>query len=65
LAKEDKWSFPLKRGSISTKPGELLPVIGDRDKGGIGLVKADAMKEFVIKVLKGLGDRKKKNENQG
>jgi len=44
------------REHFSIKPGDLLLVIGDRKRGGIGLVKANAMKEFVMKMLKGLGE---------
>lgn len=44
------------RKHFNIKAGDLLLVIGDRKKGGIGLIKADAMKEFVMKMLKGLGE---------
>lgn len=41
---------------FNIKPGDLLLFIGDRKKGGLGLVKASAVKEFVMKMLKGLGE---------
>jgi len=44
------------REHFNIKPGDLLLVIGDRKHGGIGFVKANAMKEFVIKMLRGLGE---------
>ncbi|MFQ6124517.1 MAG: AbrB/MazE/SpoVT family DNA-binding domain-containing protein [Candidatus Heimdallarchaeota archaeon] len=44
------------RDHFNIKPGDLLLVVGDRKIGGLGLIKADAMKELVMKVLKGLGE---------
>ena len=52
------------REHFNIKPGDLLLAIGGRKKGGIGLVKADAMKEFVMKMLRGLGELDERNENQ-
>jgi len=44
------------REHYNIKPGDILLAIGDRRKGGLGFVKADTMKDFVVKMLKGLGE---------
>jgi hypothetical protein len=50
-------SYSLQsEGTFQHKAGDLLLVIGDRKHGGIGFVEANAMKEFVMKMLKGLGE---------
>ena len=52
------------REHFNIKAGDLLLVIGDRKKGGIGLVKADTLKKFVMKMLKGLGELEAEHEKQ-
>jgi AbrB family looped-hinge helix DNA binding protein len=42
------------RDDFGLKPGDLLLVVAGKRRGGIGLVKADAMKEFANRILKGL-----------
>ena len=42
------------REDFNIKPGDLLLVVAGRRRGGIGLVKADAMKEYATRILKGL-----------
>jgi AbrB family looped-hinge helix DNA binding protein len=42
------------REDFNIKPGDLLLVIAGKRRGGIALVKADAVKEFATKILKGL-----------
>jgi len=42
------------REDFNIKPGDLLLVFAGRRMGGIGMVKADAMKEFATRILKGL-----------
>lgn len=42
------------REDFNIKPGDLLLVVAGRRRGGLGLVKADAMKEFATRILKGL-----------
>ena len=42
------------REDFGIGPGDLLLVVAGRRRGGIGLVKADAMKEFATRILKGL-----------
>jgi AbrB family looped-hinge helix DNA binding protein len=42
------------RKDFNIKPGDLLLVIAGRKRRGIAMVKADAMREFASKVLKGL-----------
>ena len=42
------------REDFNIKPGDLLLVFAGRRRGGIGMVKADAMKEFATRILKGL-----------
>lgn len=57
VGKRGQVVIPSKaREHFNIKAGDLLLVVGDRKKGGVGFVKADAMKDFVMKVLKGLGE---------
>lgn len=57
VGKRGQVVIPSKaREHFNIKPGDLLLVIADRKKGGIGFIKANAMKEFVMKMLKGLGE---------
>jgi AbrB family looped-hinge helix DNA binding protein len=42
------------RKDFNIKPGDLLLVISGRNRRGIAIVKADTMREFASKVLKGL-----------
>lgn len=42
------------REDFNIKPGDLLLVIAGRRRGGLALVKADAMKEFATRILRGL-----------
>ena len=42
------------REDLNIKPGDLLLVFAARRRGGIGMVKADAMKEFATRILKGI-----------
>ena len=42
------------RDDFKLKPGDLLLVVAGRRKDGLGLVKADAMKELATRILKGL-----------
>jgi len=42
------------RKDFDIKPGDLLLVVAGRNRRGIAMVKADAMKEFASRVLKGL-----------
>jgi AbrB family looped-hinge helix DNA binding protein len=42
------------RKDFNIRPGDLLLVIAGRNRRGIAMVKADAMREFASKVLKGL-----------
>jgi AbrB family looped-hinge helix DNA binding protein len=46
------------REKFDIKPGDSLLVLGDENKGGIALVKADLMKGFALKILEGLGQIK-------
>lgn len=43
------------RELFNIKPGDTLLVLGDEEQG-LAVVKADAMQEFALKVLKGLGE---------
>jgi AbrB family looped-hinge helix DNA binding protein len=47
------------REDFEIKPGDLLLVVAGMRRGGIGLVKADAMKEFATRILKGLETEEK------
>ncbi len=42
------------RKDFNIKPGDLLLVIAGRNKHGLAMVKADAMREFASKIMKGL-----------
>ncbi len=42
------------RKDFNIKPGDLLLVVAGKNRHGIAMVKADAMKEFASRVLKGL-----------
>jgi AbrB family looped-hinge helix DNA binding protein len=42
------------RKDFNIKPGDLLLVVAGKNRRGIAMVKADAMKEFASRVLKGL-----------
>jgi AbrB family looped-hinge helix DNA binding protein len=42
------------RKDLNIKPGDLLLVMAGKNKRGIGMVKADAMKEFVNRIMHGL-----------
>jgi AbrB family looped-hinge helix DNA binding protein len=42
------------RKDFNIKPGDLLLVVAGKNRRGIAMVKADAMREFASKVLKGL-----------
>jgi AbrB family looped-hinge helix DNA binding protein len=47
--------IPAKaRRDFNIKPGDLLLVVAGRNRRGIAMVKADAMKEFASRILKGL-----------
>jgi AbrB family looped-hinge helix DNA binding protein len=47
--------IPVKaRKEFNIKPGDLLLVMAGKNRRGIAMVKADAMREFASKVLKGL-----------
>lgn len=39
------------RDLFDIKPGDILLVLGDEARGAIAVVKADAMKEFALKIL--------------
>jgi AbrB family looped-hinge helix DNA binding protein len=42
------------RKDFNIKPGDLLLVVAGKNRRGIVMVKADAMREFASRVLKGL-----------
>ena len=42
------------RKDFSIKPGDLLLVVAGKNRRGIAMVKADAMREFASRVLRGL-----------
>jgi AbrB family looped-hinge helix DNA binding protein len=42
------------RKELDIKPGDLLFVMSGRNRLGIAMVKADAMKEFAEKIMHGL-----------
>jgi AbrB family looped-hinge helix DNA binding protein len=47
--------IPVKaRRDFNIKPGDLLLVVAGKKRRGIAMVKADAMREFASRVLKGL-----------
>ena len=42
------------RKELDIKPGDLLFVMAGRNRRGIAMVKADAMREFAEKIMQGL-----------
>ena len=42
------------RRDFNIKPGDLLLVVAGKNRRGIAMVKADAMREFASRVLRGL-----------
>jgi AbrB family looped-hinge helix DNA binding protein len=42
------------RKDFNIKPGDLLLVVAGKNRQGIAMVKADAMREFASRVLRGL-----------
>jgi len=42
------------RKDFKIKPGDLLLVIAGKNKRGIAMVKADMMREFAARILRGL-----------
>jgi AbrB family looped-hinge helix DNA binding protein len=44
------------RRDFDIKPGDLLLVVAGRDRRGLTMVKADVMREFAARVLKGLDE---------
>ena len=42
------------RKDLNIKPGDLLLVMAGKNKRGIGMVKADTMREFVNRIMHGL-----------
>jgi len=42
------------RKELDIKPGDLLLVMVGRNRRGIAMVKADAMREFAEKIMRGL-----------
>jgi AbrB family looped-hinge helix DNA binding protein len=42
------------RKELEIKPGDLLFVVAGRNRRGIAMVKADAMREFAEKIMQGL-----------
>ena len=51
------------RKELDIKPGDLLFVMAGRNRRGIAMVKADAMRELAEKIMQGLeGAEKEKTE---
>ena len=50
------------RKELDIKTGDLLFVVSGRNKRGITMVKADAMKELAEKIMQGLEVPEEKNE---
>ncbi len=47
--------IPAKaREHFNIKPGDILLVVGHREKGGIGLIKASVLKDLLFKVLESI-----------
>ena len=46
------------RKDFNIKPGDLLLVIAGRNRRGIAMVKADAMREFATRIMRGLEEIK-------
>jgi AbrB family looped-hinge helix DNA binding protein len=50
------------RKELDIKPGDLLLVMSGKNRRGITMVKADAMKELAEKIMQGLDASEEKNE---
>jgi AbrB family looped-hinge helix DNA binding protein len=48
------------RKDFKIKPGDLLLVIAGRKRHGIAMVKADVMKEFASRIMRGLEESAEK-----
>ena len=42
------------RKDFNIKPGDLLLVVAGKNRRGLAMVKADAMREFATRIMKGL-----------
>lgn len=42
------------RRDLNIKPGDILLVMAGKNKRGLGMVKADMMKDFVNRLMRGL-----------
>jgi AbrB family looped-hinge helix DNA binding protein len=51
------------RDQFDIKPGDKLIVVGDIEKG-LGVVKADAVKEFALKIMGVVGKAEKKEDSR-
>lgn len=51
------------RDIFDIKPGDLLLVVGDEERG-IGILKADVMEKLALEMLKGIGHIDKEEENE-
>ena len=50
------------RKELDIKPGDLLLVMSGRNRRGITMVKADAMRDLAEKIMQGLESPKEKTE---
>ena len=53
------------RKDLNIKPGDLLLVMAGKNKRGIAMVKADAMREFANKIIHGLEDVNEEKQSVG
>jgi AbrB family looped-hinge helix DNA binding protein len=44
------------RKDLSIKPGDLLLVMTGKNRRGVAMVKADAVREFATRIMRGLVD---------
>ena len=52
------------RKELGIKPGDLLFVMAGRNRRGIAMVKADAMKELAEKIMQGLEGAEEQTETK-
>jgi len=50
------------RKDLDIKPGDLLLVMAGKNRRGLGLVKAEMVREFANRIMRGLEDRKEESE---
>jgi AbrB family looped-hinge helix DNA binding protein len=57
--------IPLEaRKHFEINSGDLLLVVGDKNMGGLGVVKASAMKDFALKIFEAIEGKSDNSEGE-